>query len=746
MSITFEYHAPDQASGTTPQTWAFGDNVRLIRLGRDPAKCDVALLSQSTAFGREHCTLVQQAGRYALQLDSVHRVFWCGKEVLPGETLEGDGELRLGIEGPILKTRIVSNSDLPPTDQSALGESPVRRVAAASQRGVWLGLASLLAIAVSGVLCSYYFKDMWTQIEVQQSANSKQEKQIRDAIDLASDAAKRPPPTNWAEVFDQVAPSIGLVMIRDADGTAKPLATAWSVDQKERLFATNAHVGKLVEQLRDTQRLIVRSPGPKPLDFEITNAVIHPGYDAFISTWSDFAPCKRGGSTPEPVGSAGAAYDVALLQASKEGPQFPAALPLADDSTLEKLAAGQGLGSIGFPMEGLSLGGVNAQQPVPIRHLAYVAANTDYFGRPGNADNPRHLVQHAIPSTGGASGSPILNDRGQVVAVHNAGNVIGTIEGVRVEASAQIFFSQRADLVGELLGNAAAARQDQRIAAWTQSLRAEYVSAVSLLRPAYLDDAKILAEAQFSANELVSAGTSDPIRLSDPTEGSTPGTNGRWSFVAPETGRYLAFAFTENSNAALTLEVHRSNADVQRSERSDSEGWRASTTFLAAAGETIALLVEGGTATYPVALEVRQVRPADIQTERLVQDRIENWLLRNDAEVIGDSVDRTLEAEDRQFTLDVSLDPGSYLYVVVPPRYDAIKVDVRDGELNSTESRLGLSLWGRFDVADAQDASEERKVTFNIVTLESQKCQLKVVKIKPSEAIAPPEIEMAQDK
>src|SRR5262245_21731482 len=102
MSITFEYNDPDQVGLAASRTWAFGDETRSIRLGRDPQTCDVAFLSRSTAFGREHCQLVQQSGRYALQTDSVHRVFWNGVEVFSGETVDGNGELRLGLEGPTL--------------------------------------------------------------------------------------------------------------------------------------------------------------------------------------------------------------------------------------------------------------------------------------------------------------------------------------------------------------------------------------------------------------------------------------------------------------------------------------------------------------------------------------------------------------------------------------------------------------------------------------------------------------------
>jgi hypothetical protein len=62
----------------------------------------------------------------------------------------------------------------------------------------------------------------------------------------------------------------------------------------------------------------------------------------------------------------------------------------------------------------------------------------------------RFLIQHTLATAGGSSGSPVFNSRGEVIAVHNAGNY-KRIQGTRVHA-AQFAYAQRADLLAEIIG------------------------------------------------------------------------------------------------------------------------------------------------------------------------------------------------------------------------------------------------------------------------------------------------------
>ncbi|MBC8040420.1 MAG: PEGA domain-containing protein [Opitutaceae bacterium] len=67
------------------------------------------------------------------------------------------------------------------------------------------------------------------------------------------------------------------------------------------------------------------------------------------------------------------------------------------------------------------------------------------------------MVQHNLSSTGGASGSPVFNAKGQVIALHNAGNYsfgVVTQGGKKVEqrlkSGLQIGYAQRADLLADV--------------------------------------------------------------------------------------------------------------------------------------------------------------------------------------------------------------------------------------------------------------------------------------------------------
>jgi hypothetical protein len=100
-------------------------------------------------------------------------------------------------------------------------------------------------------------------------------------------------------------------------------------------------------------------------------------------------------------------------------------------------------------------------RPTPITQLGNIVAQTDFFllRRPGKA---RHLIMHSLPAAGGASGSPIVNRMGEVVAVYNAANVHIADFDDRIPSAVDINFGQRADLVRELLDGTAEALTESR--------------------------------------------------------------------------------------------------------------------------------------------------------------------------------------------------------------------------------------------------------------------------------------------
>lgn len=64
-------------------------------------------------------------------------------------------------------------------------------------------------------------------------------------------------------------------------------------------------------------------------------------------------------------------------------------------------------------------------------------------------------MQHNLGATGGASGSPIFNAKGEIVAILNAGNIIGSVSFesgnvVRAPSSVMVNFAQRVDLLRDI--------------------------------------------------------------------------------------------------------------------------------------------------------------------------------------------------------------------------------------------------------------------------------------------------------
>ena len=63
---------------------------------------------------------------------------------------------------------------------------------------------------------------------------------------------------------------------------------------------------------------------------------------------------------------------------------------------------------------------------------------------------PPQLIEHSLPSAGGASGSPIFDAHGQVIALLSGGNNIASKDG-RIPNAALVNFAQRVDILRELI-------------------------------------------------------------------------------------------------------------------------------------------------------------------------------------------------------------------------------------------------------------------------------------------------------
>lgn len=288
------------------------------------------------------------------------------------------------------------------------------------------------------------------------------------------------PATLLSKSAEQYKKAVGLVVLtaelENGNKVPLPLATAWAFAPDK--FATNAHVanglkdacegakislaGSLLEKraneagykddieaylahlgeaqgkkvteqcMKEADKLIrgfsvsILINGEHHKSYPVTHAQVHRDYGVATSS---FDP------------------DVAVLIIDGKHDIF---FKTAEVDTLGALKSGEPIAFLGFPMENMHNDNVNLDNPVASMQSGIVVAVSDFemkdAGPSGN-----YLIRHNLPSTGGASGSPIFNRKGEVVALLYAGNVIGQVQQngqvERAPSAAQINFAVRSDLL-----------------------------------------------------------------------------------------------------------------------------------------------------------------------------------------------------------------------------------------------------------------------------------------------------------
>jgi S1-C subfamily serine protease len=249
------------------------------------------------------------------------------------------------------------------------------------------------------------------------------------------------------DFIDQLEAAAYAVIQVDRQGREVLQGTAWPV--APGILATNAHVANLVKG--NGGDLIVRKPGSEPGgdgDFKVIDAVIHDGYSMFSKFDSD---TKATSSSYAALGNDArrTGYDVALLKV-EQGDAFGPILTRAPESEVVALDSGMPLAYAGYPIGGTAEQGSAQLKPTPTVQYGRITSVTDFFMF-GTDPQHAYLVQHSLPTFKGASGSPIINGKGEVVAILSGGHVVETTEGIASNAVMRNF-AQRIDLVAPLLG------------------------------------------------------------------------------------------------------------------------------------------------------------------------------------------------------------------------------------------------------------------------------------------------------
>ena len=284
--------------------------------------------------------------------------------------------------------------------------------------------------------------------------------------------------TQLAQAAEKNKAAVGLVTLdvelQNGRKIVNPIGTAWAFS--ENSFATNGHVAN---GLRSKLMAIIEASVAEKLMEEARKQNCKSVEELFAKLGNDAGKVKENArkeilamikdvrasviingtlkksyyvkslQVHKDYGVAGTRFnpDVAVLNIEGRHDQ---SFKLADKKTLHNLKSGTPIAFLGFPMENLDSNNVNIDNPVASMQSGIVVAVTD-FDMKDSGKERNFLLRHTLPATGGASGSPIFNKKGEVVALLYAGNVIGQVSGrgnvVRAPSAAQINFGVRVDLL-----------------------------------------------------------------------------------------------------------------------------------------------------------------------------------------------------------------------------------------------------------------------------------------------------------
>ena len=389
MTITIK-HLAGPLKGTEA---TFDDSYDAVLFGRDREVAQVVYPPEYDVVGRRHFELRRTpAGDYTVELFGTRYVEIDGKPADNGTPVKSGSTFRLGRkEGPVFTVEIGAPSaiGLPVTGEQEEMITSTQRLG--RKVAIGGGVFALLLLGVIGYL---------TYVQTS----------LADQIALArAEAAARAAKEFSSATLETLEKAVYLVA-KDDGGSRKAEGTAWAFAPGK--LATNAHVTEAIKGNEDEFFLI----GPDGDKIKIEKVISHPGYLAFKSYKATQGTTRWGEFTPLDLINE---YDVGIIEIDPSI-KLPATLAFASQDTLETLAPGAPVASIGFPVEGLA-GSETATKAPATLHFGYISALTDVFM--ARAD-PAHrlLIQHSVPVTGGASGSPLIDPSGKVIGIVNGGN------------------------------------------------------------------------------------------------------------------------------------------------------------------------------------------------------------------------------------------------------------------------------------------------------------------------------------
>jgi hypothetical protein len=466
---------------------AFETTGSCCRIGRDPAG-EVTLEGGGIGGVSWHHAQIDltPAGAALKDLASTNGTFLNGQRLAAPVPLQVGDVIRLGQKGPTLRVEELSgcaalpreavSAPAPAQDQTFMEPAPLAVLAVARPAGddisttrhlllkmqvkftamqsrYWVAVAvaavvAVVALAAGGWALSAHNRRLADRQKEEarlreQDEENRQRKQAEKDRQQRQEEEKRQQELaglrriaeetkrklddfakgDASDINKRFKDAVYLVALPGKDGAVIPVGTAFAVHSSGK-FATNAHVADPVKEWlgEGKEVLLIAQAGVRK--YRVTGSTWHAGYEK----GRRFSP------------------DVGLLTVTlPPGETVPTVVELATREELRQLEPGALLCYIGFPAfednhSYESLAKVDAR--IYTGNLVRILTLQEEKG-----DFPqRFLLEHTMLSWPGASGSPIFNRQGKVVALHFAGI---PVEGRRAAASVKM--AMRVDLLAPLL-------------------------------------------------------------------------------------------------------------------------------------------------------------------------------------------------------------------------------------------------------------------------------------------------------